>query len=351
MNAKRKSSPPRTARESGVKDNDCCQAADVVGLGTCTVNYEALVPKLGWQMPKVLSQGFEVAPGGATALSLIQLARLGVSTAWLGILGDDVESDMILETFEDEGISTTCIEKREGQRSPFSWVAVTPKGDRGTIVFPNVLNYLTPEKVGAAMVGCIDSSLHFHTDVASVPLHTTLQAIEVARAADCFILTDIDTEPTYLVEEAGLGRHKELEAILKKSDVVKSCLAAATALTGAGTPDEACRILHTTYESRYTVVTAGREGSFLMYNGEGWEIPALGPKAVDPTGAGGAYFGGLSYALLRGLTGEQAGYFAAACAAYTCSRVGSLALGTLEEIDVILNGTLEVAGAEDDGGE
>ncbi len=347
MNAKRKSSPPRSTRENAAADDGCCSKADVVGLGTCTVNYEALVPKLGWQKPKVLSQGFEVAPGGATALSLIQLARLGVSTAWLGILGDDEEGEMILSAFEAENISTTCIEKRRGQRSPFSWVAVTPKGDRATIVFPNVLNYLTPEKVDAAMVGCIDSSLHFHTDVASVPLRTTLQAIEVARAADCFVLTDLDTEPTYLVEEAGLGRHKELEAILKKSDVVKACFAAATALTGAGTPAEACRILHSTYASRYTVVTAGREGSVLMYNGETWDIPALGP-AVDPTGAGGAYFGGLSYALLRGLTGEQAGYFAAACAAYACARVGSLALGTLEDIDVILNGTLQVEGAEDD---
>ncbi len=349
MNAKRKSSPPRSAREPAAK-KECRLAADVVGLGTCTINYEALVPKLGWQKPKVLSQGFEITPGGATALSLIQLARLGVSTAWLGILGDDDEGDLILDAFEKEGISTTCIEKREGQRTPFSWVAVTPHGERATIVFPNVLNYLTPEQVDAAMVGCIDASLHFHTDVASVPLRTTLQAIEVARTADCFILTDLDTEPIYLVEEAGLGRRKELEAILKKSDVLKACLAAAASLTGSDDPEEACRILHSTYRSRYTVVTAGREGSYLMYNGEGWPIPALGGPAVDPTGAGGAYFGGLSYALLRGLAGEEAGYFAAACAACACSRVGSLALGTLEEIDVFLNGGL-LPDEEQGGGE
>jgi len=338
MHARRKSSPPRKAAEEKLQGDDKGATADVVGMGTCTINYHALVPETGFMKRKVLSQGLEISLGGATALSLIQLARLGVGAAWMGILGDDEEGSRILSDFENENVQTHCIERWEDQRSPFSWVSVAPNGERSIIIFPNVLNYLTPEKVDAAMVGCIDGSLHFHTDVATIPLRTTLQAVEVASAADCLIFTDLDTDPIYLLEEAGIGYQKELEAILQKTDVLKSCQTAATKLTGEEDPLLACRMLHETYGSRYTVVTAGKEGSCLAYNGDEFEIQALGPSAVDPTGAGGAYFGGLSYALLRGINGEEAGYFASACAGYACSRMGALALGTLTEINAVLAG-------------
>ena len=336
MHARRKSSPPRKAAEEKLQGDGNGATADVVGMGTCTINYHAMVPEAGFMKRKVLSQGLEISLGGATALSLIQLARLGVGAAWMGILGDDEEGSRILSDFENENVQTHCIERWEDQRSPFSWVSVAPNGERSIIIFPNVLNYLTPEKVDAAMVGCIDGSLHFHTDVATIPLRTTLQAVEVASAADCMIFTDLDTDPIYLLEEAGLGHQKELEAILQKTDVLKSCLTAAMKLTGEEDPRLSCRALHETYGSRYTVVTAGKEGSFLAYNGDEFEIQALGPSAVDPTGAGGAYFGGLSYALLRGINGEEAGYFASACAGYACSHMGALALGTLTDINAVL---------------
>lgn len=312
--------------------------ADVVGMGTVTMHYEALVPELGEAKRKIHSQGLEIAPGGATAVALIQLARLGVSSAWIGILGDDDEGNALLSCFERESVQIRCVECRRGKRTAYSWGLVTPEGDRTMFFFPNVLSDLSPEEVSARMVGCIDSSLHFHTDLATIPFRTTLQAIEVAHAADCLVFTDVDTEPIYLVEEVGLGRRKVLEAILKQTDVVKFCRSAAARLTGTEDYETACRQLHEKYRSRYTVVTAGAEGSYLAYNGELWHIPALGGHKVDPTAAGGAYFGGLSYAILRGMNGLDAGYFAAGCAAYACSHVGSLSLGTLPEVEGVLGG-------------
>ncbi len=332
----------------GVETAPCSEAVDVVGIGSCVMNYVAMVPELGRSQRKRHSQGLEITPGGATALSLIQLARLGINTAWLGIMGDDDDGSRIIEHLENENIMTHGIGRRKGARSPFSWVTLCPDGERNTFIFPNVLSDLTAENVTANMVGCIDNSLHFHTDISTVPLRTTLQAIEIAHAADCLVFTDVDADPIYLVEEVGLGRMKELEVILQKTDVLKLCLEAARRLSGEESARKACDHLHKAYRSRYTVVTAGREGSFIMYDGQVWHIPALGGPGVDSTGAGGAYYGGLSYALLTGIKGESAGYFAAACAAFACSRVGSLHLGTREEIDIILSGEGVEEAAETD---
>ncbi len=325
------------------------QPADVVGMGTVMLLYEALVPAVGGKQ-KLHSQGLEVVPGGATAMALTQLARLGVTCGWLGVLGDDEDGDTLISHLSREGVETRCVKRLEGKRSPFSWVMVPPDGSRSTYFFPNVLSDLTPEQVSATMVGCIDSALHFHTDVATIPLRTTLQAIEVARAADCMIFTDMDTDPVYLVDEVGLGRHKELEVIMERTDVLKLCRAAAVRLTGEEDPQEACRILHQKYGSRYTFVTADRDGSYLSYSDEEWHIPPLGGPVVDTTGAGGAYFGGVSYAILAGHEGVDVGYFAGACAAAACSRVGSLSLGTMEEIQSIMSGE-EVAEEADFPGE
>jgi sugar/nucleoside kinase (ribokinase family) len=195
---------------------------------------------------------------------------------------------------------------------------------------------LTPEEVSATMVGCIDNALHFHTDIATIPFRTTLQAIEVAAAADCMIFTDVDSDPIYLIEEVGLGRRKELEAILAKSDVLKVCRLAALRLTGAADLETACRQLHETCGARYVAVTMGREGSLLAGNGTLWHIPVLGPPAVDPTGAGGAYFGGFSYAILHGMQGVDAGLFASACAAVACSHMGGEGIGRLDQIQQML---------------
>jgi len=322
---------------------------DAVGMGTIMLLYEALVPQVGGKQ-KLHSQGLEVVPGGATAVALTQLARLGVSCGWLGVMGDDEDGDTLINHLVREGIETRCVKRLGGKRSPFSWVMVPPDGSRSTFFFPNVLSDLTPEQVSATMVGCIDNALHFHTDVATIPLRTTLQAIEVARAADCMIFTDLDTDPIYLVDEVGLGRHKELEVILERTDVLKLCRSAAVRLTSDDDPQQACRILHEKYGSRYTFVTADRDGSFLNYHDEAWHVPSLGGPVVDTTGAGGAYFGGVSYAILAGHEGVDVGYFASACAAAACSRVGSLALGTVEEIRSILNGE-EVAEEADLPGE
>jgi sugar/nucleoside kinase (ribokinase family) len=347
----RQSDPKEGKRPPGTQGGEFHHPldVDVVGMGTVTLHQAALVPELGGSSrAKLHSQGLETMTAGATAVALIQLARLGVSTAWLGLFGDDPEGEQLQAWLGREGIEVCCTERRTGKRTPFSWGMVTPEGERAFYFFPNVLSDLTPEEVSARIVGCIDTSLHFHTDVATIPLRTVLQAIEVARAADCMVFTDVDTDPIYLVEEVGLGRRKELDAILEKTDVLKTGLPGALRLTGEQDIETACAKLHAEYACRYTAVTAGRRGSWLAYNSDLWHIPALGGPAVDATGAGGSWFGGLSYALLRGMQGSDAGYFAAACAAVTCSRIGTDGIGTLAEVQSVLNG--EIADEETPAG-
>jgi sugar/nucleoside kinase (ribokinase family) len=61
-------------------------------------------------------------------------------------------------------------------------------------------------------------------------------------------------------------------------------------------------------------------------------VPAFKPNVVDSTGAGDAFMGGLSYALLQGWDHARAGLFANACAALVCTKVGARAMAKRDEV-------------------
>ena len=121
--------------------------ADVVGLGSCTVDFFALVPKLIGSDEKINATGFEIHAGGVTANNLTQVARLGASAAWIGLLGDDDNARIIRQAFAEDGMDLTGIEAVPGERSSFTWIPVDAQGERCIYMFPNVTAKITPEQI------------------------------------------------------------------------------------------------------------------------------------------------------------------------------------------------------------
>ncbi len=99
---------------------------------------------------------------------------------------------------------------------------------------------------------------------------------------------------------------------------------AARRLSGEESAEKACDHLHKAYKSRYTIVTAGREGSFIMYDGHVWHIPALGGPGVDSTGAGDSFVGALVYYLSNGDDLIEASRKANHVAAISVTRMGAM---------------------------
>ena len=71
------------------------------------------------------------------------------------------------------------------------------------------------------------------------------------------------------------------------------------------------------------IVTLGRDGALAVGPTGGWRIPALPIDAVDTTGAGDAFCGGLAAALDRGLDMEAALRYASVGAALACTIEGA----------------------------
>ena len=78
-------------------------------------------------------------------------------------------------------------------------------------------------------------------------------------------------------------------------------------------------------KARGVLVTKGKEGSELMFDGERYEIPIVPiSQAVDPTGAGDAYRAGMMRGIQLGLPWEVCGRMGALASAYVLESNGPI---------------------------
>jgi len=304
---------------------------DVVGLGSCAVDYFAIVPKILSAEEKVNVQNLEIRPGGVTANNLTQIARLGIKAGWFGKIGDDDNGRLLLRQFEEDEIDTSHIMIMKDKRSSFTWIPLDPTGSRAIYMFPNVTAEITPEEIDDLHKDYIEGARALHTEASQLPLKPVLRACEIAKEADVTILFDLDVSPTYFVDVARLGTKKELMTAIHLADILAPCKDAAREITGRTDPVEMAEKL-LSKGPKVVAITIGESGCVLATVDQSVKVPGYRVEVVDTTGAGDAFHGGLSYGFLKGWDLEEIGKFANACAALCCTKVGARAMSRLDEV-------------------
>lgn len=320
------------------------QGAQVVGIGSCGIDYFAIVPRLLGPDEKINADRLEIHAGGVTGNNLTQVARLGASAAWLGLIGDDESGRLITKAFADDGLDLSGIETVKGEQSTFTWIPVDAQGERCIYMFPNINGKLSAAQVRSRFASHIKTAKHFHTEASQLPLPPIKEGMEIAREAGVRVIFDLDVAPSYFAH-AKLGSEKELLSSLQLVDVLKPCKAAAREITGE-TDYEKIALKLLALGPKVVAVTMGSEGSLIASAGKMAHVPSFKVKVVDSTGAGDAFMGGLSYGLLQNWDHRSVGLFANACAAICCTKVGARAMGKRNEVvDLIKSQRPEEASA------
>ncbi len=308
---------------------------EVVGLGSCTVDFFALVPHLIGAEEKINATRLEIHAGGVTANNLTQVARLGARAGWFGLIGDDANGRIILDAFASDHMDASAIEVVPGALSSMTWIPVDAEGERCIYMFPNVTAKVTPDQIRTRFASYIRTAKHFHTEASQLPLAPVLEAMGVAKAAGVRVVFDLDVDPTYFVT-AGLGSEVELMDALRMTDVLKPCKAAARELTQKSDYGEMARKL-ISLGPPLVALTMGSEGCLIATKDSSVHRPAYQVKVVDTTGAGDAFMGGLSFALLQGWSHDRVASFANACAALCCTQVGARAMANRQAVEELVN--------------
>jgi ribokinase len=259
---------------------------------------------------------FLLVGGGKAANVAVLARRLGADAALAARVGDDPLAEIALGPLRDAGVDLGGVRAAEGCHTGVSMITVRDDGEKTILLADNANGRWERERLDD-LRGVIEkaprgSVLTVDLEVPSFVVSTALDA-----AASRGLVRVLDPSPGDRVTDELLERAEwvtpnpgEAARILDHGveDVDDAFEAAA----------ELCR-----RGARYAVVKMGAEGSVLVGDGVREHVPAIEVEPVDTTGAGDAFAGALSVALLEGRRPVEAVRFAVVVSALAVTGYGS----------------------------
>ena len=241
---------------------------------------------------------FVKAPGGAAANVAVGLARLGVKSAFIGMVGDDPFGHFLADTLRATGVDTGPLRFTTKARTALAFVSLRADGEREFMFYrhPSADMMFTPAEVDTAAIAAA-KVLHFDSiSLASEnPRACTLFAADQARAAGHLITYDVNLRlplwPDAATAKAGILTG------LAKAQVVKLSDDELEFMTGRRDNDAVRTLWHDGL--KLVTLSRGSAGSCWFTATEQRDVPTYKVQAVDTTGAGDGFMAGLIAGLLR----------------------------------------------------
>jgi sulfofructose kinase len=229
----------------------------------------------------------------------------GMSTRYVGILGDDDAAALHREAFFKAGVETQIVTVAGGV-SPQSLILVDGGGERTVLCRRDERVALKP---GDLVREWIVNARALHVD--GYDTEAAIEAAGWAREAGIPVIADLD--------EVYPGVEKLLENVdyLIVSRDIPSRLVAASDL------ETALRQMQRRYGCRLTAATLGQEGVLAWDGTQLHHAPAYAVPVIDTTGAGDIFHAGFIYGLFRDWPLERQLDFACAAAAMNCMAIGA----------------------------
>lgn len=253
--------------------------------------------------------------GGSGAITACGAARLGLRTAFVGALGDDVLGRFMLGALAEAGVDVSgCVVDHE-RPTGISVVLSRPE-DRATLTAPGTVAALRSELVDRDL---LRRARHVH--VSSYFLQQDLagdlpRLFEEAAAAGA--TTSID--PNYDPGERWDGGLLET---LSRTDLFLPNSLEARAIGGSEDVDIAAQVLGE--RARIVAVKFGQGGGLAISGDEVVRSEAIPTEVVDTTGAGDSFDAGFIAGMLAGWPLARCLALAVACGSLSTRGVGGTA--------------------------
>jgi sulfofructose kinase len=288
---------------------------DVVGVGlnaTDTILQLSEFPECG---SKVEYDSELVMPGGQVATTVIACQSWGLSTRYVGKLGDDDAARLHAREFTRMGVEGQLIHV-PGATSARSLILVDRRGERTVLCRRDERVTLRPEELKREW---IVNARALHVDGHDTAAATL--AAGWARAAGVPVVADLDEI------------YPGVDALVEKVDYLVVSRDFPGRLTGESNLKTALREIQTRYGCVLTAATLGPDG-VLAWDGDRFHYaPAYRVPVVDTTGAGDIFHAGFIYGLSQGWALERQLDFSCAAAALNCMHEG--ARGGIRSVEAI----------------
>lgn len=282
----------------------------IVVFGSINVDLVFRIDALPQSGETVLTEACAVHPGGKGANTAVAAARAGGRTAMVGRVGRDRFAEHALSIMRAQGVELTWLGE-SGRPTGCASIWVDRLGENAIVVASGANRDVDAGQVPDSLLG--DGTL------------VALQ-MEVAPAENWSLIARAKAVGARVLLNLAPARRVPVNA-LKDVDILVVNQSEAMALAGfldlaADRPLDIARTLAETY-CLTCVVTLGPDGAVACSPSAGWRVLALPVVAVDTTGAGDAFCGGLAAALDMGMDIETALRYASVGAGIACTVEGA----------------------------
>lgn len=286
---------------------------------------------------------FKKAPGGAPANVAVGIARLGGSSAFIGKVGADEFGYMLADILKQNNVNNSGMRFDPTARTALAFVTLRDDGEREFLFFrhPSADMLLHESELD---VNLIKQAKIFHYGSISLieePCKTAhLAAMAIAKESGSFLSYDPNLRLQLWPSED--AARKAIMSIWDQADLIKISEDEISFLTGADDPNDDNVVLEKLFHPnlKLLLVSEGSKGCRYYTKQFKGMLPSIPVKAIDTTGAGDAFVGGLLYNLACDVNLYQdeerlreALLFANACGALTVTEKGAIpALPTKEAV-------------------
>ncbi len=265
----------------------------------------SVLPRTGKTVNSSLSASYV---GGKAINEAIGAARLGQRVSVIGRVGNDVDSDLVFQELNTQGIDAIGVKRCSGYRTGQAYIFVQNDGDSMISIMSGANEALAPQDVGG--VERIFENAAFCLIQTEIPMETVTEACRIAKKhgaqtilkpVACDVLsTELLGNVDVIVPNA-----EEINAICPYADDMDK-QAEYLLNEGVGT----------------VIVTLGSEGCFVKTRQEARYFPAVPFDVIDASGAADAFISALASYLLEGRTLYDSVRIASYAAGFCISREG-----------------------------
>ena len=275
---------------------------------------------------------------GAPAIFAVAAARLGLSTAFIGAVGDDAFGHFLQARFAAETVDSSALQYPPGYSTGAAFVAYDDSGGREFVFH---IRHAASGQLSADLipVGLFTEARWLHISGSTIFLNENSRAacqkaVDLMIAQGGKISMDPNLRPELMpVDEAS----RVLAPFLAAADLLLPTESEARALTGESKIARAIEALTAKHDA-ILVLKRGPSGCSIFQNGKRLDVPGFVVEEIDPTGAGDCFSAAFITGLEAGWPLEQVGRFANAAGALAVTQLGPMeGAPTRHEVDKLLS--------------
>lgn len=281
---------------------------DMLFIGGSSVDIILKIPRFPNPDEKLVVNYAGRQAGGFIANTACAAAKLGASTAWAGVLGDDESGALMIKAFQEFGVDTSLARIDPHITTDFTVIMVDPRGERTILVVPTSPS---PPKLEKRVFAALEETKIVYTQ--PQPIEWLAPLADILHAAGGLMALD--------VEANAVVQGKHLKDVLRKSDLVFCNRRGLEAITSTSALSSGAQTV-LDLGPQCVCVTLGRDGAYAATRADQFQVPGYDVPVVDTTGAGDCFHAAFLFGYLRKKPLNDVLRFANAAAALSVGKLG-----------------------------